>query len=66
MGLGEYALGLGQIIAGAHCCALGIEEFVFGVEHVEQAALADVELLTVGIAGFLGGKLVLLEVPAAP
>ena len=63
MGLGEDAqFGLGQVVTGTGACTPGFEELVLGVEHVEQAALTDVELLAVGVAGLLGGELVLLEV----
>ena len=51
-----------QVIVGVRIGALGLEEFVLGVEQVQQGALADIELLAIGIVRLFRGKLVLIEV----
>lgn len=43
-------VGKTQIGIGVDRIAPGTEQFVFGIEQVEQSTLADVELIAVGIA----------------
>ena len=54
-------LGQLQIKFGIGQCATGLVQLVFGIEQVQQGALANVELLLVGLFGFGGGQLVLAQ-----
>ena len=54
-----------QVVLGVGVGAARGVELVLGVEQVEQAALADVELLAVGVARLLDRERVAVEVVAA-
>jgi len=44
-----------KIVLGAHHSATGFKVFVFGIEQIEQGALADIELAAVSFARFFRG-----------
>ena len=54
-----------QVVLGVGVGAARGVELVLGVQQVEQAALADVELLAVGVARLLDGQRVAVEVVRA-
>ena len=54
-------LGDGQIVFGSDQRTFGRIQFVFCIEHVEQAALTDLELLSIGVARLFGGVDIALQ-----